>query len=293
MIQSAAVKCCRPNPPCKHFCRLDGHLIAGQGVIRNPDNGWGYEVIKVLAVGGMGTTYLVYSHHHQKLAVLKEINNELAHKPKVREMFQREARILSSLRHSGVPQYYDFFATEDRYSLIMELIHGQNFAEVESDDPIEIINWFLDLARILEYLQQCDPPVIHRDIKPSNIILRRNPREIVLIDFGAVKEVTAPPGTCIATPGYGAPEQSVGKACFQSDFYALGTTAIAFFSRLFPSNFYDGVQQKFIGLDLFNVHPIMIEVIDRLTGYNPEDRPKDAKEVIDLLETAKVGMGQK
>ncbi|MCC0176460.1 serine/threonine protein kinase [Waterburya agarophytonicola K14] len=288
MVQ--ALQCCRPNPSCLHFCRLDGHLIAGQGTICNPDNGWEYEVIKVLAVGGMGTTYLVYSHHHQKLAVLKEINNELAHKAKVREMFQREARVLNSLHHSGIPQYYDFFATDARYSLIMELIHGQNFAHVEAEDTRQTINWFLELAKILDYLQKCHPPVIHRDIKPSNIILRKNPRDIILIDFGAVKEVTAPPGTCIATPGYGAPEQSLGKACIQSDFYALGTTMIAFLTRLFPSNFYDGVQQKFIGLDLFDVHPILIEVIDRLTEYAPENRPQNAAEVIGLLEEAKVNI---
>ena len=288
---SKILKCCRPNPPCLHFCRLDGRLIAGQGIICNPDNSWEYEVIKVLAVGGMGTTYLVYSYHHQKLAVLKEINNELARKAKVREMFRREARVLSSFQHPGIPQYYDFFSTDDHYSLVMELIHGQNLNEIQTTNTIQVVDWLLELSQILNYLQMSDPPVIHRDIKPANLILRKHPRQIVLIDFGAVKEVTTAPGTRIATPGYGAPEQSKGKACVQSDFYALGTTLIALLTRQFPENFYDFNQQKFIGLEIFGVPAALVKVIDALTEFEPQNRPRKATEVTALLREVKVVIG--
>lgn len=276
-------KCCRPHPPCLHFCRLDGRLIAGQGIISNPENGWEYEVIKVLAVGGMGTTYLVYSYQHQKLAVLKEINNELARKAKVREMFQREARVLSSFDRPDIPKYYDFFATNDYYSLVMELIHGQNLEEIPTPNVVQVIDWAISVAQILSYLHQCDPPVIHRDIKPGNLILRYHPRKIVLIDFGAVKEVTTPPGTRIATPGYGAPEQSKGQPCIQSDFYALGTTLIALLTRRNPSDFYNHQQQKFIDLQTAGIPGTLLEIIDLLTAFNPDDRPKKASEIETLL----------
>ncbi|MGK7947798.1 MAG: serine/threonine protein kinase [Xenococcaceae cyanobacterium] len=281
------MECCRPNPACLYFCRLDGRLIKGKGVIANPETGWEYEVLETLAVGGMSTSYLVYSYYHKKLAVLKEISSELAQKAKAREMFQREARILGSLKNSGIPQYYDFFYTSERYSLIMELIHGQNLEQIQTYTTSDVIDWMLDLCDILGYLQTLQPPVIHRDIKPANLILRYNPRQVVLIDFGAVKEATTPPGTRIATPGFGAPEQSTGNPCIQSDFYALGATLIYFVSKRLPSYFYDFNQQKFLGLEGIGIPQPLVQVIDNLTEFSPENRPQNAIAVKELLQQAK------
>lgn len=279
--------CCRPHPPCRYFCRLDGKLLGGQGVIVNPNSSWEYEVLKTLAIGGMSTSYLVYSYHHQKLAVLKEISSELAQKAKGREMFQREARVLRSLKHSGIPQYYDFFFTSERYSLIVELIHGQNLEQVTNYTTSEAIDWAIDLCDILKYLQNLQPPVIHRDIKPANLILRYNPRRVVLIDFGAVKEATTPPGTRIATPGFGAPEQSTGKPCIQSDFYALGATLIYFVTKKLPSHFYDLNQKRFVGLEAIGIPRLLVRVIEKLTAFYPEERPQNAIAVTELLQQAK------
>ncbi len=281
------MECCRPNPPCLYFCRLDGRLIKGKGVIANPETGWEYEVLETLAIGGMSTSYLVYSYYHKKLAVLKEISAELAQKAKGRQMFQREARILSSLEHSGIPRYYDFFDTSERYSLIMELIHGQNLEKIPTYTTLQVIDWMIELSEILGYLQNLNPPVIHRDIKPANLILRYNPRQIVLIDFGAVKEATTPPGTRIATPGFGAPEQSTGNPCIQSDFYALGATLIYFVTKRVPTHFYDLNQKKFVGLEAIGIPKSLVQVIENLTEFYPEHRPQNAIAVKELLQHAK------
>jgi serine/threonine-protein kinase len=62
----------------------------------------------------MGTTYLAWdktgsSERHPGLLVLKEMNADMAQIAKAQELFEREARTLKSLNHSGIPQYYDFF----------------------------------------------------------------------------------------------------------------------------------------------------------------------------------------
>lgn len=281
------MECCRPNPPCRYFCRFNGRLIKGQGVIINPKTSWEYEVLETLAIGGMSTSYLVYSYQHQKLAVLKEINTELAQKAKAREMFQREARILSTLQHPGIPQYYDFFYTNERYSLVMELIHGRDLEQVGNYTIIQAIDWLLDLCDILSYLQTLQPPVIHRDIKPANLIERYHPRQIVLIDFGAVKEATTPPGTRIATPGFGAPEQSTGNPCMQSDFYAIGATLIYFVTKKLPSHFFDLNQQEFVGLEAIGIPQPLVKAITKLTQFYPERRPQNAIAVKELLQQVK------
>ena len=288
-----SVECCRPNPPCLNFCRLDGHLIKGKGVIINPENAWEYEVLETLAIGGMSTSYLVYSYYHKKLAVLKEISTELVQKAKARELFQREARILSSLNHSGIPRYYDFFFTSERYSLIMEFIHGKNLERIQNPTTLQAIDWMIDLCDILRYLQNLQPPVIHRDVKPANLILRYNPHQIVLIDFGAVKEATAPPGTRIATPGFGAPEQSTGKPYIQSDFFALGATLIYFITKQPPSHFYDLNQKKFVGLEAIGIPQPLVKVIENLTEFSPENRPKNAIAVKALLQQSKNSLMKK
>ena len=202
-------------------------------------------------------------------------------------MFQREARILSSLKHPGIPRYYDFFYTSERYCLIMELIHGQNLEQIQTNTTLQAINWMIELCDILRYLQTLQTPVIHRDIKPANMILRHNPHQIILIDFGAVKEATNPPGTRIATPGFGAPEQSKGIPCIQSDFYALGATLIYFVTKRHPGHFYDLHQNRFVGLEGIGIPKALVKVVENLTEFSPKNRPKNAIAVKELLQQAK------
>jgi serine/threonine-protein kinase len=278
------VKCCRPNPPCINFCRLDGRLISGQGVIRNPDSGYEYEVLKILAQGGMSNTYLVYNYQIGKLSVLKEISSELSSVAKARELFQREARVLQSLEHRGVPKFYDFFATNDYYSLIMEMIYGPSLDKLKPKNQTQAVEWIWQVAKILDYLHQLPHPVIHRDIKPGNLILRYNPQEIVLIDFGAVKEVTVEPGTRIATAGYSSPEQKRGLSYLQSDFYALGTTLIYLLTRQSPSKFYNPALRKFVHLQAVGIPANLVNIISRLTEFDVHNRPENAAEVMSLLQ---------
>lgn len=280
------VNCCRPNPTCLNFCRFDRHLIRGEGIIRNPDNGYEYEVLKILAQGGMSTTYLTYNYQIKKLSVLKEINSELSAIAKARELFHREAKVLQSLQHPGVPKFYDFFATNDYYSLIMEMIYGKSLDQLQPQNETQAVDWIWQVAKILDYLHQLPHPIIHRDIKPANLILRYHPREIVLIDFGAVKEVTLEPGTRIATTGYSSPEQKIGLSYLQSDFYALGTTLIYLLTRESSTKFYDSTSRNFIGLEEAGISPILVKVILHLTEFEAKNRPQTTTEVIALLQQA-------
>ncbi len=136
----------------------------------------------------MGTTYLVYNLQVNKLAVLKEI--KAYQSSKARELFAREARVLQDLRHPSIPRFYDFFCDEEHYSLVMEMIHGPTLEQVRPKTPAQAVGWIVETLEVLSHLHQ--QGVLHRDIKPANLILRYHPRQIVLIDYGAVKEASAP-----------------------------------------------------------------------------------------------------
>ena len=165
----------------------------------------------------------------------------------------------------------------------MEMIHGKSLDRIPTVTPIQAIEWLLQTSSILDYLHGRNPPLIHRDIKPENLILRYSTGKITLIDFGAVKEATTPPGTKIVTPGYGAPEQQRGTPCVQSDFYSLGTTLIYLLTKRSPSDFYITSKYKFAGLEAADISPVLVSLIDTLTAFLPEDRPRCATEVSNLL----------
>jgi serine/threonine-protein kinase len=231
----------------------------------------------------MSVTYLVFDYQTHGLAVLKEINSELARKAKARELFQREARSLQALRHPGIPRFHDFFFTDERYSLVMEMIHGQTLEKVRPKSPEEAVGWILEVCDVLNFIHNRNPPMIHRDIKPGNLIMRYHPRQIVLIDFGAVKDATSAPGTRIATPGYSALEQQRGIPCIQSDYYALGTTLLFLLTRQFPGNFYDSGQRQFVSLERAGIPKSIASAILKLTAFDPAQRPQTATDVANLL----------
>lgn len=42
----------------------------------------------------------------------------------------------------------------------------------------KVIDWAIQILKILEYLIVKDPPIIYRDIKPANIIIHKDGRAI-------------------------------------------------------------------------------------------------------------------
>ncbi|NEP43366.1 MAG: protein kinase, partial [Okeania sp. SIO2H7] len=107
----------------------------------------------------------------------------------------------------------------------------------------QAIKWLQQLVEILKEVHA--QHYFHRDIKPSNIMLKPD-GQLVLIDFGAVREVTPTflhkkqqnwSGTKIGTVGYTPPEQHRGLAVPQSDFFSLGRTFIYLLTGQEPIDF--------------------------------------------------------
>jgi len=160
------------NPTGSIFCRH-----CGQPIVEEEHFVGTYQILRTLGRGGMGTTYLAWDRNHKvqnapMLMVLKEMNADMARIAKARELFEREARILKSLEHPGIPKYYDFFVENNRKYIVMELIHGHNLEQFVNqrgaNDPTRTINWMIQICDILAYLHNLEPPLIHRDIKPAN-----------------------------------------------------------------------------------------------------------------------------
>lgn len=272
------------NSPNNLFCIHCGQPLTILHTIRR------YQVLRILGQGGMGTTYLAWDASgriagYPQLLVLKQMNADMAKIAKAQELFEREAHTLQSLSHPGIPKYYDFFVEGGKKYLAMELVHGQDLEKLiymkGPVTPTQAITWMIQTCDILDYLHSQDPPLIHRDIKPANLMVRNANNRIVVLDFGAVKEIGTTPGTRIGAEGYCAPEQERGQPVTQSDLYAIGSTLIFLLSGESPFKYYRQRGRTF-RFDLTNIPtitPKLREVIDRVTEPLPRDRYQTAKEL--------------
>jgi len=277
------------NPITNLFCIHCGQpLVPIQRSIRQ------YQVLRTLGQGGMGTTYLAWdkqssSYGRPKLLVLKEMNADMAQVAKAQELFEREARTLKTLAHPGIPKYYDFFVEEGKKYLAMELIHGQDLEQrVQRLGPVtsqQAIQWMIQTCDILNYMHSCDPPLIHRDIKPANLMVRHRDNHIVVLDFGAVKEIGTAPGTRIGAEGYSAPEQDRGSPVTQSDLYAIGPTLIFLLTGETPLKYYRsrGSGYGFAVSNIPTITPQLREVIERTCEPKVRDRYQTAQELATAL----------
>lgn len=199
-----------------------------------------YRLLRRLGHGASGTTFEAVRVEDGQRVAIKELLVRRLEDFKTHDLFTREAKVLESLAHPGIPRYYDdFSAGEGRQLglyLVTELIEGLTLEEEQKlhrHTQEEVVRIGLEVAKILAYLHAFAPPVVHRDLKPSNIMRRRGDAGLVVIDFGAVKESLREAGgsTVAGTFGFMPPEQLAGRATPATDLYALGVTMVVLMTR--------------------------------------------------------------
>ena len=105
-------------------------------------------------------------------------------------------------------------------------------AEISALDTLTRFQILECILRALKDLQ--DKGFCHLDLKPSNILINVNgPKwngDLVLTDFGLSGTIESATGNA-GTPGFGSPEQFVGKVHKHSDNYSLGKLALLLIFR--------------------------------------------------------------
>ena len=241
-----------------------------------------YELLEIVGRGAVGTTYRARRVVDDKELAIKELLFHRLDSLKTKELFFREARVLSQLDHPGVPDYIDQLTVDAGRSvsfyLVQEFIDGETLEEDArtsryTEDEVWAV--VVELLHIVDYLHGLHPPVIHRDIKPSNIMRRAAGRDLVLIDFGSVRDalrVDEGQGSTVAgTFGFMPPEQFRGDAVRASDLYGIAATAVALLTGQQPHRLMDN-QHRIQWEDAVEIDPDFKAVLRRMLDPDPQRR---------------------
>jgi Tol biopolymer transport system component len=204
-----------------------------------------YEIKGALGSGGMGEVYRALDPRLGREVAVKILPEELARDHDRLARFEREARLLAALSHTGIAVIHE--VGEDAgaggapiHYLVMELVEGETLAERLARGPLplaEALRVARDIASALQAAH--DKGIVHRDLKPANVKIGPDGRVRVL-DFGlaTVLETGAGAstpeartltrgvtraGTVLGTPLYMSPEQARGTAVDRrSDIWSFG-----------------------------------------------------------------------
>ncbi|MGV3707963.1 MAG: serine/threonine protein kinase [Gemmatimonas sp.] len=255
-----------------------------------------FEILRALGSGSFGHTFLARDSQRAEPVALKLLNLDGHDDWKSHELFAREATVLRSLHHHGVPEIFD--ATDVEWQgrrvpvLVMEYIEGASLLEhieTRQSQPTEfVVRLTSDLLSVIEYLHERMPPVLHRDIKPANVIVRPEGSP-VLVDFGSVRHVfraADETGSTIAgTYGYMPYEQYMGQATPSSDLFSLGATLLHLITGRPPREFMDANGQLVVPAGVTSSTSLQ-HVLARMLRSSPQDRFASARDARTALLTS-------
>ena len=270
-----------------------------------------YEIDSLLGAGGMGEVYRARDSRLDRTVAIKVLPGHVSDSPELKQRFDREAKVISSLSHPHICTLYDVGHEDGVDYLVMEHLEGQSLAERLDKGSLplsEVLDMGIQMADALD--QAHKNGVVHRDLKPGNIMLTSS--GVKLLDFGLAKHYAQEPdlsasdftrmltetpgsapltveGTILGTFQYMAPEQIEGKeADVRSDIFALG--AVLYESVTGQKAFAGKTQASLIGSimhsepePLSQLTPMAPPALDRVVqaclAKNPDDRWNTAHDV--------------
>jgi tetratricopeptide (TPR) repeat protein len=260
-----------------------------------------YQIISHLGGGGFGETFIASDTHlpGSPQCVVKKLKpqaNDPVTLETARRLFDTEAQVLFRLgTHDRIPQLLAYFEEHEEFYLVQEFIEGSDLSlEIIPEKPVpqdQVIALLEEILTILEFVHQ--QKVIHRDVNPYNILRRRSDGKLILIDFGAVKQivtqVVSPNNhtkftVAIGTPGYIPSEQAQGNPKFSSDVYAVGILGIQALTGLSPEELEkDAETCEIIWRHRTSVSEDFAKVLDKMVCYDFRQRYSSASVALQAL----------
>jgi serine/threonine protein kinase len=204
-----------------------------------------YQIIRRLAVGGMGEVFLARQSSvagFDRLIILKSLLPDLADQKDFVDQFLDEARVAATLNHPNIVSIYEVGQWNGTYFIAMEYIRGDNLSRLQRAAerarraiPLDVAAFIIhDAAHALDHAHKAvdihgkAQNIVHRDVSPQNIMVRTDGVTKV-VDFGIAKAANRSSRTATGLlkgkVQYMAPEQVSGMDLDgRADQFALGVT---------------------------------------------------------------------
>ncbi|PJF44778.1 MAG: hypothetical protein CUN55_02220 [Phototrophicales bacterium] len=189
----------------------------------------GYELHRLLGVGGFGAVYAATQPLVGRDVAIKVILPDYANHPEFVRRFESEARMVARLEHPFIIPLYDYWREPSSAYLVMRFLAGGSLDDfMKEHGPLEVelvVQIISQVASALSVAHRAG--IVHRDLKPANILLDPD-HNAYLADFGIALEVTNQStaddeDTTVGSPAYLSPEQITANPITpQSDIYSLG-----------------------------------------------------------------------
>lgn len=230
-----------------------------------------YELISTLGSGNFGTVYL---SKHIILECYRAI--KLIPKDGASDSLLKEAQLLKTLNHPGIPTIYDIEQDADNFYLIEEYVEGESLEDFLLHQNNISQNTFLDislqLCDIFRYLHSFQPsPVVYMDLKPEHIIICG--MQIKLIDFNVATYLSNLGNiyNLFGNKDFSAPEVFSGNIPnLLSDIYSIGKI------MEYLSNHLD-----------VSLSPKLHNIISKATHTDPACRYETVDELISVMKEQK------
>lgn len=198
-----------------------------------PDKISRFEILELLGSGSFGRVYRARDPRLEREVALKVPHRGPQDAEEDVRMFLHEARAAAAVHHPNICPVYEV-AEKDLQYIVMAYIPGKSLEDylrkrkaLLKPKQVAFIIRRLALALATAHAKG----IIHRDLKPSNILIDRDRKDVVLVDFGVARRVNPDGGKLTAqgkimgTPAYMSPEQARGDSRAigpTSDIYSLG-----------------------------------------------------------------------
>ena len=258
-----------------------------------------YQLVELIAVGGMGLVYRAYDPSLDRFVAIKVLAPELARDPEIARRFLNEARAAAALNHPNVVHVYTAGDQAGTVYFAMELVSGQHLEELlNQHGPLTSREAAAFIRQTILGLQHAhEHGLIHGDVKPANFLVKPN-EQVKVTDFGLVRRVKASPTTAdeslFGTPGYLSPEVITGQTPdHRSDIYSLGATLFHMLAGQPP--FVGNTPEQTLRLhvqaavpDLRQINPqipaALVQIVLRMLAKDPAARYQSYAELLKALD---------
>lgn len=258
-----------------------------------------YKAVSFIGSGAMGGVFEGWDIALERTVALKVISFRLASKESSRDMFIKEARLVSKLDHPNIAHMYHIGNVNEILYFAMEYIDGVTMSDMikrgDKFNTLKGLGYLITICEALDFVN--DNNILHRDIKPANVMI--NEKGIVkIVDFGVAKIVDVNGDDnkkegIVGSPYYISPEAIDGRPLdVRSDIYSLGAS---FYHAFTGSPPFEGVNAEevltkhlehlLIPLKKRNpkVSPALGKIIEKMMEKKPEKRYQDYKGIIKEL----------